>query len=145
MPFTRVKLHLLSPKCFSFSRRSFLILAILSLCFYGISSFAADTTEDNIKWLAKQLETASSFQRGSSVNHLLELFRRDTGYGFAVTPENLRANAKPGAWPYAATFSMRSCPLIKMDVRFQSGKLEGEPGDLIEWVSKPYLQKNTLE
>jgi hypothetical protein len=131
-----------------------LIIGISFVCVFGIASFAEDkvaegTMRDNVKWLGKQMEIASSFQRGSSAKRLLEFFQRDAGFGIAINAENwrraLRSSDNHGSWPYAATFAMRTCPLIKVDIRFQSGQLEPAPGDRIEWISMPYLRKNKLE
>lgn len=131
--------------------RRLLTTAVLSGCLFRMSSFAGDPTADHIDWLRKQMEIACSFHHGSHVERLLQFFQRDGGdggFGIAVTKENwrevLRGSDTPNSWPYAASFSLKACPLIKMDVRFQSGKFEAEPGDLIDWVSKPYLEQKHL-
>lgn len=97
------------------------------------------------------MEAASSFQKGSSIDDFLKSFTRDNGYEVAISKENwTRAQAmpkkgEPNSWPYAATFFLKNCPLIKVIVRFKSGKIDGEPNDLIEWISKPYLEKHYLQ
>jgi len=85
--------------------------------------------EERGKWLAKVMGQIAAIKPGKHRADLAELFRGDGG----ITVGRERR------------FVFKECPLIKIDVRFKpSGEgqqwLQEDPDDVIESVSKPYLE-----
>ena len=85
--------------------------------------------EERRKWLSKVMGQLAAIKPGMHRQDLAELVHEDGGISFG----------------WERRFVLGECPLIKIDVRFKpSGEghqwLQEDPDDVIESVSKPYLE-----
>lgn len=83
--------------------------------------------EDHDKWIAKVMRQVGAIQPGMHRQDLAALFREDGGLTFFGGPQR---------------YVLKECSLIKIDVQFKSRDkaMSEDPDDVIESVSKPYLQ-----
>ena len=85
-------------------------------------------SEGRTKWIMKVLWQTSKIRPGMKRSDLLTLYGMAGGFHSQA----------------AATFVLKECAYIQMDVRFKAGST-GSNDDIIESVSKPYLDWMKLD
>jgi hypothetical protein len=135
-------------------------LRLIATCIFGllagISAFAGDTESEHWSWLLRKMAIANAIKPGTPVEPLLELFRRQPGIVRVVTDEEWSELRSGGDIrgklaeidTFAWTYCLRSCPWIKIDVKFLepvNSNYDPKPGSKIKWVSKPYLEHEVLD
>jgi hypothetical protein len=86
------------------------------------------SAQERQKWIAKLMRQIATIKPGMRRQDLAVLFRADGGLTFFGGPQR---------------FDFRECPMIKVDVRFKSsrnGQISDDEDDVIESISKPYLE-----
>ncbi len=84
--------------------------------------------EDRSKWIAKVMRQIEAIQPGMHRQDLVALFREDGGLTFVGAPQR---------------YVLKECSVIKIDVKFKISRgepMSESPDDVIESVSKPYLE-----
>ena len=113
----------------------FIVVVLLTLGFVLRSSGQPLKQDPNhVQWVESALNEMESIKVGMTRKELLRVFTTEGGIS---TPSQRR-------------YVYRHCPLIKVDVQFQTrtsetGQAIESPDDLITMISKPYLERMILD
>ena len=114
------------------------IIAVTS-CSHPAKPVQYPSPDDHTKWVSSVMKEIATIKVGMTREQLLQVFT--TEGGLSIPPQQ--------------TYVYRGCPYIKVDVKF---KIVGErdispaghrfgtgPGDVIQDISKPYLQWSIMD
>ena len=95
---------------------------------------SAALNEERTKWIAKVMRQIGTIEPGMRRKDLLKVFTTEGGLSFRTQQ----------------TYVHIECPYIKVTVRFkpvdsESAGVEGDPNDIIESISQPYLAWSVMD
>ncbi len=119
-------------------RRLFVLLLVSIIVIGGSASFRPAQSassdpckQDHAAWLTQVLEKMETIKPGMTRWDLLHVFK---------TEEGVRTRREVGLTGLRETFVSQDCPYFKIDVEFKSVSFNLPNQDVIDKVSKPYVQ-----